>query len=137
MKKIKYLWENQGFRHVDDGQCDFVKILVTWGKVMMEYGNDDCVIKETFPWMTSEVSFDETFKWLKPFQTSEDLGVPMCDGYNETLWIDGNIVLTNVAVTELSKTFGETINRLVGFDVHEYSATRFALLSSTSTHLRE
>lgn len=137
MKKIKYLWENQGLRYIHDGQCDFVKILVTWGKVLMEYGNDYCVIKETFPWMTSEVSFDLTFQLLKPFQTSKDFEHSLCDGYNETLWIDGNTVLSNIAESELSKTFVETINRLVGFDFHEYGATRFALLKPTSTHLRE
>lgn len=134
MKKIKYLWENQGFRYIHDGQCDFVKILVTWGKVLMEYGNDDCVIKETFPWMTSEVSFDETFKWLKPFQTSQDFEIFMCDGYNETLWIDGNIVLSNAADTEMMHVFINTIHRLVGFDVREYTSKRFLLLNPTDVN---
>jgi hypothetical protein len=137
MKKIKYVWENQGFRHIDDGQCDFVKIIVTLRKVVMEYGNARCVIKENFPWVSRESSIDEAFNILKSFQTSQDLGVTMCDGYNETLGVDSKIVLSHVAETELIKSVVETINRLVGFDVHEYGATRFALLKPTSTHLRE
>lgn len=131
MKKIKYVWENQGFRHIHDGQCDEVKIIVTRGQVVLEYGNPWCVIKEKFDWISGENTVDEAFKSITPFQTSQDFGVFICDGHNETLSIDGNIVLSNAADTPVIKSFLQVIHRLVGFDVHEYTAKRFLLLHSS------
>ncbi len=129
MKKIKYLWENWGFRNIDDYQPDFLLLTIVQGKVTLKYGSSKCFIQEVHEWKEDVGSLETYFSSLKAFQASTDIGYALLDGWNETIWVD-DIKLSHLAEHPLAMEFIKKVNRLLTTnDLLEDAKKKFRLIN--------